>query len=79
MTSTNLTLTWDVFKSKLTYLVTQTHPYLTLTWDVFKLSNISVTGGNGNYLTLTWDVFKCYLSNWNTSISHPFNINMRCI
>ena len=53
-----LTLTWDVFKFIICFLVCGFIDRLTLTWDVFKYGLLISLKMEMYRLTLTWDVFK---------------------
>ncbi len=60
---TGLTLTWDVFKLYLAFIVFFSFSCLTLTWDVFKSQYNTNSNFIFNCLTLTWDVFKSHIAN----------------
>ena len=57
----SLTLTWDVFKYKMTFYDDNKFLRLTLTWDVFKFIFSLLFCAWYVCLTLTWDVFKSKL------------------
>ena len=55
---TRLTLTWDVLKFDVFFVVFNILFWLTLTWDVLKLHIKKPVMSCSIRLTLTWDVLK---------------------